>query len=198
MATARIGLSGSQLAVALLALTVAACSEDRADTGGGAGAGDAGSSQEGGGGTGARAGRGTAGAGTSGGSDRDGGEAGSSAGMNGGSGRDGDGGTGARSGSGASAGGGGSGGGDAGPGADDSCESDGDCVLCTLPLADEMPCCDGCPAVQSKAQCDAERAAASKDCQPGLLPVCPAILCAEPGSPKCESGKCISVPGLEQ
>jgi len=172
MATVRIGLGGSL--AALLALT-AACSDEAADSGAGAGASAAGSSQDGGGGTDA------------------------SAGMNAGSGQDGEGGTGASSGSGgASAGDGGTGGGNAGQGAEDGCESDGDCVLCTLPLAGEMPCCDGCPAVKSQAQCDAERAVASKDCQPGLLPVCPAILCVAPGSPKCESGKCISVPGLEQ
>lgn len=200
----RAGFGCARLAAAMLALVLPGCSDDAEPAGGAANGNDAGESHEDGGGSGAAAGRGASGAGAGrGGASGRGGEggAGASAGTSGVSGRGGDGGAASAGAGGDSAGGGGDGeGGSAGQAdVDDSCESDGDCVLCTLPLSGEMPCCDGCPVVKSQAQCDAERAAAAdEDCKPGLLPVCPTILCVAPGSPKCEAGTCISVPGLEQ
>jgi hypothetical protein len=196
---ARFAVCGSLAAIAILGLAVVGgCSDDVVDpersdastagraqdddgsagtsAGAGANAGANGAAGRGGGG---RSGRGGVGGSAAG--DGGGGKAGASAGT----------------GTGSGAGDGGKGGaGEAGSGADNRCASDGDCVLCTTPLSTELPCCDGCPSVMSRAQCDAERAAAG-ECKPGMLPICPAISCVAPGSPKCEGGMCISVDGFE-
>ena len=195
-------MGGTSIGVAALlaaALVLGgACSDDSADAGSDAAL--QGAERDGGAGTGSGAGRGASGGGSqagsgshagSGGASGAGGRAGSSeptAGRGGGNtAGDSGGGTGGESGEGGSAG-----------AVDNHCSSDADCVLCSTPLSAEMPCCDGCPTVMSQAQCDAMEAAGKGDCQQNLIPVCPAILCVNPGSPKCDNGMCVSVAGLPE
>jgi hypothetical protein len=195
---ARFAVCGSLAAIAILGLAVVGgCSDDAVDPESGSDASTAGRAQDDDGSAGTSAGAG-ANAGANGAAGRGGGGRSGRGGVGGSAAGDGGGGkAGASAGTGSGAGDGGKGGaGEAGSGADNRCASDGDCVLCTTPLSTELPCCDGCPSVMSRAQCDAERAAAG-ECKPGMLPICPAISCVAPGSPKCEGGMCISVDGFE-
>jgi len=186
---------------ALALLLGSGCSDDSAAPEVGSDASTPG--QEGGDGAGGSAGRGASGSGSRAGSGGTlgGGGAGGAAGRAGssapGAGRGGAG-AGGRAGraGGGDAGSSGSGGGAGG--ADNSCSGDGDCVLCTVPLSTEMPCCAGCPTVMSQAQCEAARAAVPGECKARLIPVCPSILCVAPGSPKCEGGMCVMVDGIQQ
>ena len=76
----------------------------------------------------------------------------------------------------------------------DACASDTDCVMCTAQLGPEENCCRGCPTPHSKQRCDAENIAA-KMCLAAKrpappIPVCPALLCVEPGDAVCINGMC--------
>jgi hypothetical protein len=80
---------------------------------------------------------------------------------------------------------------------DNSCSTQADCVLCTLPISDQTPCCDGCPSVLSQKQCAVEMAK-KDECAADRIAICPAVLCVFPGQPLCMNGQCVAGAGLEQ
>jgi hypothetical protein len=83
---------------------------------------------------------------------------------------------------------------------DNSCTTDADCVLCNAALP--PGCCGSCPTVRSQTQCDADQRAFKQRCASNTslipVPMCPAILCVDPGQPACEQGMCIRVAQAER